>query len=153
MRGSENWATVNRYSYLNFKTITQALNEAKNLETRLMIAMTHFGILWQLTANWLNVYHYLTILGANLTVVKIEDLFADGNDEYFNSLSQKMSHNGFTITSDQLKAASPKYMDVLPSHSTGEFKKDPLYGYTGKSLKMYNQFFLQCQNFFYSDKT
>jgi len=151
IRGGEKWATKNRYSYLNNRTLTQALNEAKDLEARLIITMTHFGILWRLTDNWLNCYHYLTLLGANLTLIKTEDVFSDGDDYYFQSLSEKMSHDGFSISSDHLKAASPKYMDKLPPHSTGEFKKDPLDGYTGKSLEMYNQYFLQCEQFFYAD--
>ena len=151
MRGSEQWAISNSYSYLNHRTLTQALNEANDLETRLMITMTHFGILWRLTDNWLNCYHYLTMIGANLTVIKTEDVFAEGDDDYFQSISQKMSHNGFSISSDQLKAASPKYMEKLPSHSTGEFNKDPLFGCADKSLEMYNRYFLQCQKFFYPD--
>jgi hypothetical protein len=145
--GQEKIITLN----INYKTLNHALNEAEDLEARLIISMTHFGNLWRLTDNWLNCYHYLTILGANFTVIKTEDLFVGGDDDYFQLLSKKMTHNGFSISSEQLKAASPKYMDNLPSHSTGEFRKDPLSGYTGEALEMYNQHFLECQNFFYPD--
>jgi hypothetical protein len=151
MRGNEIWARTSKYSYLNYRTLSQALNEAEGLETRLIISMTHFGNLWRLTDNWLNCYQYLTNLGANLTVVKTEELFVDGDEDYFESLAEKMTHNGFAMSSEQLKVASPKYMENLPSHSTGEFKKDPLYGYTGKALEMYNRNFLECQKFFYLD--
>lgn len=151
LRGGEKWARTNKYSYLNNRTLTQALNDAKCLEDRLVISMTHFGIVWRLTENWLNCHRYLTTRGANLTVVRTEDLFAEGDDNYFQMLSDKLSHNGYRITSDYLKASSPIYMEKLPSHSTGEFRKTAMSGYTGKALELYNQYFLDSQNLFYPD--
>ena len=150
LRGDELWANTIRYKYLNGKTLHEALRDAKDLEQRLLISMNHFGKLWQLTNNWLNCYHYLSELGANLTVVKTEDLFVSGDDTFFDHLAEKMSHHGFTITPAQLKECSPKYLKELPSHSTGEFKKDPLSGYSGKALEMYNKHFFECEKFFYS---
>ena len=151
MRGKEKWAATHKYPHLHNRTLTQALNEAKRLEDRLVISMTHFGLVWRLTENWLNCHHYLTVRGANLTVVKTEDLFADGDDKYFKRLSDKLSHDGFSITADDLMESSPIYMENLPAHSTGEFKNDVMSGYTGKALEMYAQFFRESENFFYSD--
>lgn len=150
LRGNELWAKTIKYPYLDGKTFHQALTEAQDLEARLLISMTHFGKLWNLTNNWLNCHHHLTKLGVNFTVVKTEDLFADGDDNFFDQLAKTMSHNGFVINADQLKASSPKYLRKLPSHSTGEFKKDPLIGFSGKALEMYNTHFSECETFFYS---
>jgi hypothetical protein len=150
MRGKEEWAVTHKYPHLNNRTLTQALNDADSFEDRLVISMTHFGLVWRLTENWLNCHYYLTVRGANLTVVKTEDLFAEGDDKYFQMLSDKLSHDGFTMAADNLMGSSPIYMEKLPVHSTGEFQNDVMSGYKGQALEMYTQFFRESENFFYS---
>jgi hypothetical protein len=149
MRGEERWARKSKYGYLGGKSLSEALNQAPDLESRLIISMTHFGNVWQLIDNWIKCYRYLKQIDASLTVVKTETLFSDGDDNYFDFLAEKMSHHGFQMTSEQLKGSSPIFLEKLPSHSTGEFKRDPLEGYTGRALEMYNEYFLDCQNLFY----
>lgn len=65
-------------------------------------------------------------------------------------LSDKMSHDGFTMAADNLMGSSPLYMEKLPAHSTGEFRNDVMSGYKGQALEMYAQFFRESENFFYS---
>ena len=149
MRGEERWVRVNKYAYLDGKTLYQALHAAPDFESRLLVSMKHFGIHWNLIGNWINCYHHLTDIGANFTVVRTEDLFADGDGSVFDRLSTTMSHHGFTMLAEHLRAASPRHMQKLPAHSTGEFRRDPFHGYTGRALEMYNTHFARCQNFFY----
>jgi hypothetical protein len=149
LRGSEKWATRTHYAYLGNKTLTQALQEAPDQETRLILTMRHFGLLWSFPSQWVAAYHFLLGLDADVTIVKTEELFSEGDETYFESLAEKFSHDGFAISPRELMAASPRFMEKLPEHSTGEFKRPPLDGYTGRALKMYNDFFLSQQEFFY----
>lgn len=151
LRGTEKWATRRRYSYLDNKTLTQALKDADNLETRLMLTMKHFGLMWSLPDRWISCYRFLVEMGIHLTIIRIEELFNEGEESYFNSLATQLSHDGFEMSAQRLMASSPRFMQKLPSHSTGEFKKKPLDDYTGKALEMYNQWFLPHQEFFYGE--
>lgn len=149
LRGSEEWATKTCYGYLGNKTLTQALQDAPDLENRLIIAMQHFGLLWPFPSQWVAVHQFLTNISADVTVVKTEELFNDGDEAYFDTLAGKLSHDGFAISGHALMAASPRFMKDLPEHSTGEFRRPPLDGYTGKAFRMYNELFLPQQEFFY----
>ena len=150
VRGTEKWATRTQYDYLGGKTLTQALNDAENLEARLKISMRHFGLLWSMPANWVACYRFLTGLNADVTVIKTEELFSTGDEAYFESLARHLSHDGFEISASQLMAASPRFMKSLPEHSTGEFKKEPLDGYEGDALKIYKDAFTSFEEFFYA---
>jgi hypothetical protein len=149
LRGSEKWAMESLYNNLGNKTLTQALQEAPDLETRLTIAMRHFGLLWSLPSQWVAAYQFLKSIGADVTVVKTEELFDRRDEPYFETLADKLSHDGFSISADELMAASPRFMKELPAHSTGEFKRPLFDGYTGRALEMYNDVFLSQQEFFY----
>ena len=149
LRGSEKWATQTRYGYLGNKTLTQALQDAPDQETRLIITMRHFGLLWPFPQQWVAAYRLLMGLGADVTIVKTEELFSEGDESFFERFAQKLSHSNFAISPHELMAASPRFMEKLPEHSTGEFKRPPLDGYTGQALEMYNECFLSQQEFFY----
>jgi len=152
LRGNEQWAVTNRYGHLEDKTLHRALTEANTLETRLIIAMKHFGLAWGLPDRWVQCYGYLVERGIQIDVVKTEELFSQSETSYFDDLAARLSHSGYEVSADQLMAASPGFMKELPAHATGEFLKEPLDGYSGAAREMYDRWFLPTEEFFYGPR-
>ncbi len=146
----ERWAKTNKYSCLGGKTLSEAIVSAGTEEERLRVSMKFFGLAWNLLDRWVLNYRFLVSLGVDFRVVKAEDLFQDGSESFFSSLAEFMSHGSYQIAKERLKEASPLYMEKLPRHSTGEFRKDPFSGYGQNALGMYYDHFYDHQNFFYS---
>lgn len=151
LRGKEKWTHKSKYSCLGGKTLNEAIVAAENEEERLIVCMKLFGITWNLLDRWRQNYRLLVSMGANFRVIKTEDLFQDGTESFFSSLAEFMSHGGYRMTENRLKKSSPLYMEKLPSHSTGEFRKDPFTGFSQNALAMYYNNFYSLQNFFYHD--
>ncbi len=117
-----------------------------------MLSMQFFGLACNFLDRWVLNYRFLVSLGLDFRVIKSEDLFQDGSDSFFSSLAEFMSHDGYRIAQNRLTAASPIYMEELPRHSTGEFRKDTFSGYGQNALRMYRDNFDYHQNFFYDGK-
>jgi len=151
LRGGEKWARTNRYSYLKNKTLHEALCTTEDPDQRLLISMKHFGLAWRLLDRWIQNHRFLSSLGAKLFIIKTEDLFSTTSRDYFYMLSEKMSHNSYSANPERLMSCSPAFMEKLPKHSTGEFKKSHFSGYGDKAREFYNDNFLNIQQYFYCD--
>lgn len=130
-----------------------ALSRASDLESRLIVAMKHFGLAWNLPDRCVQCYRYLTERRVAVEVIRTEELFSRNDRAYFDALAAAVSHDGYTVPPARLMAASPGSMKDLPAHSTGEFRKAPLDGYTGAALEMYERWFLPVEEFFYGTGT
>lgn len=149
LRGGEEWARTNRYSYLNNCTLHDALVSAAHNDERLIICMKHFGLTWRLLDRWIQNYRFLLSIDAELFVVKTEEVFFDASREYFDDLASRLTHGSYAISPERLMSCSPVFMEHLPSHSTGEFRKSFFDGYGKRSIRFYNENFLGVQNYFY----
>jgi len=149
LRGGEKWATKNRYSYLNNQTLHEALNTTHHDDEKLIISMKHFGLAWNLIDRWIQNHRFLLSIGAELHVIKTEELFSTTDESYFDDFSKKLSHSSYAISADTLKLASPAFMDELPKHSTGEFKKSSFHGYGELAKRFYSENFAYAQHYFY----
>ena len=149
LRGGEEWARTNCYPYLDYRTLHDALSMASHSDERLIITMKHFGLAWRLLDRWAQNHRFLLSINAELTVVKTEEIFSSVSQEYFEELAALLTHQSYSISPQRLMLASPAFMNELPSHSTGEFKKPNFHGYGERAIRFYRANFCAIQEYFY----
>lgn len=151
LRGGEEWARTNRYSYLDGETLHDSLRMAAHPDHRLLICMKHFGLSWRLLDRWIQNHKFLLSVGAEFYVIRTEELFTSVSRDYFIDLAGKMSHHSYSVVPERLMSSSPAFMKDLPRHSTGEFRKPYYDGYGECAKRFYHDNFRGVQEYFYSD--
>jgi len=151
LRGGEEWARTNRYSYLDGETLHDSLRMATHPDQRLLICMKHFGLAWSLLDRWVQNHKFLLSLSVEFYIVRTEELFTSVCRDYFTELAKKMSHDSYSVDPERLMSSSPAFMKDLPQHSTGEFRKSYYDGYGECSQRLYADNFMRVQEYFYSD--
>lgn len=149
VKSPERWSKNRIYKHLGDRTLNSALLETDDADERLIITMKHFGFAWYLPQRWMINAELLKASGVNFRILKTEDLFTNGTAPYFETLASDMAHDAYQMTSTRLMEASPIFMNELPAHSTGEFRKSYFDGFGDKALSFYNQHFKTVEQYFY----